>query len=155
MAYGDFKDLARGTSTEKILCNKAYDIPKNLKYDGYQRDLTSMVYQFFDKKSVLLVDKSVSASGMKNENMSNKELAKELHKPIIRTFQKRKVYSSFMDNIWGADLADMQLTSKFTTGIHILLCVIDIIVNTHGLFLQKIKKILQLLKKILNNQLSK
>ena len=111
MAYGDFKDLARGTSTEKILCNKAYDIPKNLKYDGYQRDLTSMVYQFFDKKSVLLVDKSASASGMKNENMSNKELAKELHKPIIRTFQKRKVYSSFMDNIWGADLADMQLTS--------------------------------------------
>ena len=155
MAYGDFKDLARGTSTEKILCNKAYDIPKNLKYDGYQRDLASMVYQFFDKKSVLLVDKSASASGIKNENMSNKELAKELHKPIIRTFQKRKVYSSVMDNIWGADLADMQLTSQFTKGIHILLCVIDIIVNTHGLFLQKIKKILQLLKKILNNQLSK
>ena len=45
--------------------------------------------------------------------MSNKELAEELYKPIIRKFKKRKVHSSFIDNIWGADLADMQLISKF------------------------------------------
>ena len=45
--------------------------------------------------------------------MSNSELAEELHKPIIRKFGKRKVYSSFKENIWGADLADMQLISKF------------------------------------------
>ena len=77
-----------------------------------------MVYIFFDKKS--------SSSGIKNENISNKKLAEELHKPIIRKLKKRKVHSSFIDNIWGADLADMQLLSKFNTGICFLLCVIDI-----------------------------
>ena len=74
--------------------------------------------QWFDKKS--------PGSGTKNENMSNKELAEELHKLVIRNFQKRKVYSSFIDNIWVADLADMQLISKFNKGIRFLLCVIDI-----------------------------
>ena len=54
------------------------------------------------------------------------KLANELHKPIIRKFNKRKVYSSFKDNIWDADLADMQLLSKFNKGIRYLLCVIDL-----------------------------
>ena len=45
--------------------------------------------------------------------MSNKELAEELHKPIIRKFKKRKVHSTFINNTWGADLADMKLISKF------------------------------------------
>ena len=58
--------------------------------------------------------------------MSNKELAEELHKPIIRKSKRRKVYSSFIDNIWGADLADMQLISTLDKGICLLLCVIDI-----------------------------
>ena len=62
----------------------------------------------------------------KIENMSNQELAKELHKPIIRKFEKPKVYSSFRDNIWGADLVDMQLISKFNKGFRFLLYVIDI-----------------------------
>ena len=62
-----------------------------------------MVWKFFDKRS-----KKVLGSGIKN-----KQLADELHKPIIRKFKKRKVYSSFKDNVWGADLADMQLISKF------------------------------------------
>ena len=57
--------------------------------------------------------------------MSNKELVEELHKSIIRKFNKRKVDSSFIDNIWGAELADMQLTKKFIKGFF-LLCVIDI-----------------------------
>ena len=61
-----------------------------------------MVYRFFDKKT--------SDSNIKNENIPNKELAEELHKPIIRKFNKRKVHSLFIENIWGADLADMQLT---------------------------------------------
>ena len=56
----------------------------------------------------------------------NKQLAKELRKPIIRKFRKIKVYSAFRDNIWGADLADMQLISKFKKGFRFLLCVIDI-----------------------------
>ena len=49
-----------------------------------------------------------------------------MHKPIIRKFNKRKVQSPFIDNIWGADLADMQLISKFNKGFRFLLCVIDI-----------------------------
>ena len=53
-------------------------------------------------------------------------MAKELQKPIIRKFKKRKVYSGFKDNIWGADLADMQLISKFNKIFRFLLCVIDI-----------------------------
>ena len=56
----------------------------------------------------------------------NEQLAEELRKPIIRKFKKRKVYSTFKDNIWGADLADMQLLSKYNKGIRFLLCVIDI-----------------------------
>ena len=65
-----------------------------------------MVYKFFNKKS--------SGGPIKNEIISNKELAEEIHKPIIRKFEKRKVHSSFIDNIWSADLADMQLITKFT-----------------------------------------
>ena len=53
--------------------------------------------------------------------MSNKELAEELHKPIIRKFEKRKVNSLFIDNLWDADLARMQLISKFKKGIRFLL----------------------------------
>ena len=67
-----------------------------------------------------------SGSGIKNKNISNKELAEELHKPIIRKFKKRKVQSPLIDNIWGADLADMQLISKLNKGFRFLLSVIDI-----------------------------
>ena len=76
-----------------------------------------MVYKFFDSK--------VSGSGAKL-TLQNKQLAEELHKSIIRKFEKRKVYSTFKDNIWGIDLADMQLLSKYNKGIRFLLCVIDI-----------------------------
>ena len=117
MAYGDFKYLNRRTAADKILCDKAFNT-KNPKYDGYQRGLASMVYKFFDKKA--------SGGTFKNENISNKELAKELHKPIIRKFGKTKVHSPFVDNIWGADLTDMQLICKFNKGFRFLFCVIDI-----------------------------
>ena len=116
-AYGDSKDLAKRTIADKVLRDKAIKIASDEKYDRYQRGLTSMVYKFFDKKS--------SGSGIIN-NKQNIQLADELHKPIIRKFKKRKVYSSFRDNIWGADLADMQLLSKFNKGYRFLLCVIDI-----------------------------
>ena len=66
-----------------------------------------MVYKFFDKKS--------EGSGIVNTK-ENMQLAEELHKPIIKKLKKRKVYSSFRDNIWGADLTDMQLLSKFNKG---------------------------------------
>ena len=58
--------------------------------------------------------------------MQNKELAEDVHKLIIRKFEKQKVHLPFIDNIWGADSADMQLLSKFNNGIRLLLCVIDI-----------------------------
>ena len=84
MAYGDFKDLKRRTASDKILRDKAFGIAENPKYDGYQKGLASMVYKFFDKKS---------AGGCVNIPLEfNKELAKELHKPIIRKFKKRKVF---------------------------------------------------------------
>ena len=68
MAYEDFKDLNRRTAADKVLHDQAFNIAKNPKYDGYQCGLASMVYKFFDKKT--------SGGTVKNENMSNKELAK-------------------------------------------------------------------------------
>ena len=76
-----------------------------------------MVYKFFDKKT---------ADGGINMDVNNEKLAEELHKPIIRKLKKGTVYSGFKDNIWGANLADMQLTRKFNEGFRFLLCVIDI-----------------------------
>ena len=64
----------------------------------------------------MLWDKSVPGSGVNTPFDFNEQLAKELHEPIIRKFKKRKVYSVFKDNIWGADLAEMQLISKFNKG---------------------------------------
>ena len=85
-----------------------------------------MVYSFFDKKSTSLTDKSVSGSGVNIPLEFNEQLAEEIHKPITRNFKKRTVCSRFKDNIWGADLAGMQLISKFNKGFRFLLCVIDI-----------------------------
>ena len=76
-----------------------------------------MVYKFFDKKS--------QGSGLAN-NKENVQLANELQQPIIRKFNKRKMYCSFKDNTWGVDLADMQLLNKFNKGFRFLLCVNDI-----------------------------
>ena len=96
MVCGDFKYLTRRTVSDKILSAKAFDIAKDPKYDAYQR------------------------------GRFNKKLTEELHKAIIRKFDK-KVHSLFKDNIWGTDLADMQLISKFNKALRLLLlCVIDI-----------------------------
>ena len=70
-----------------------------------------------------------------NDIKQNIQLANKLHKPIIRKFKKRKICSGFKDNIWGADLADMQLISQFNKGFRFLLCSIDILVSMLGLFL--------------------
>ena len=110
MSCGHFKELARRAASDKILRDKAFNIAKNPKYDGYQRGLASMAYKFFNKKN--------SGSSIKNE------LAEELHKPVIKIFKKRKVQSPFISNIWGADLADMQLIRKFNKRFRFLLRVI-------------------------------
>ena len=84
MAYGDFKDLARRTASGKVLRDKAFNIAKNLKYDGYQRGLASMVYKFSNEKFASLADKSTEGSGV--ALLQNEQLAEELHKPIIKKF---------------------------------------------------------------------
>ena len=77
MTYGDFKDLTKRTAADKVLRDKAFNITKDPKYDGYQKGLASMVYKFFDKKT--------AGSGIKSMPQ-NEQLAEELHKPIIRKF---------------------------------------------------------------------
>ena len=124
MAYKFFKDLAKRTAADKVLRDKAFKITSDQKYDGYQRGLASMVYNFFDKKSQ--GSSRPLSSAWQLANKENMQLADELHKPIIRKFKKRKVYLSLRDNIWGVDLADIQLLSKFNKIFRFLLCVIDI-----------------------------
>ena len=95
-----------------------YNIASNPEYNGYQRALASMVYKFFDKKS--------TGSGINKVKSSSSILADELHKPIVKKCDKRKVYSQFKDNIWGVDLADMQSLSRKKKGIKYFLCAIDL-----------------------------
>ena len=83
-----------------------------------------MVYKFFDKKT--RGSGAAEPSYLERVNNESLKLVDELHKPIIRKFNKRKVYSSFKDNISRVDLADMQLLSKFNKRIKYLLCVIDL-----------------------------
>ena len=89
-----------------------------------------MVYKFFNKKStgsgIVNTTTTTTTTNNNNDTKQNLQLAEELNKPIIRKFKKRKAYSGFKDNIWGADLADMQLISKFNIVFRFLLCVIDI-----------------------------
>ena len=82
MAYGDFKDLAKRTASDKVLRDKAFNIAKNPKYDGYQRGLASMVYKFFDKSS--------KESSVNIEIKPSEQLAEKLHKPIIRNLKKEQ-----------------------------------------------------------------
>ena len=101
-AYADNKNLINRTKADKVLRDKAYNVASHPEYYGYQRGLASMVYKFFDKTSM--------GSGIVKSN--SLKLTDELHKPVIRKFNKRKVYSQFKDNIWGVGLADMQSLSK-------------------------------------------
>ena len=131
VVYGKSKDLAKRTESDKVLRHKAFEIASNPKYDGYKRGLASMVYKFFDEKS--------SGGGVATE--PNFQPENELHRQIIRKFKRRKVYSSFRDNIWGVDLADMQSLSKYNKGIKYLLCRTDFsIVNTFQKIISKGRK---------------
>ena len=123
-AYAKYKDVENRLISDQKLRNSAYDIASNPKYDGYQRGLASMVYKFFDSKVVPLdkmsgkgnakstAEPSAFARSSLERTENNKILAEELHKPVIKKFNKRKVYSQFKDNIWGVDLADTQSLSK-------------------------------------------
>ena len=102
-------------------------------YGGYQRVLASMVYKFFDSKVAPIDKKTMSGKGnVKHSSLertkNNKILAEELHKPVIKEFDKRKVYSQFRDNIWGVDLADTQSLSK-KIKVFNLLCALDLFIK--------------------------
>ena len=91
MAYEGFTDLTRRKVSDKILRDDGFNIAKSQKYNGYQRGLASIVGKFFDKK--------FSGIGIKNKNISNKELVEGLLKPIINKLKKRKVLLLFKENI--------------------------------------------------------
>ena len=116
MAYGKSNDLAKKTQSDKVLTDKAFKIVSDPKYEGYQRGLASIFYNFFDRKS--------SGSGIDVE--PNYWLVNELCRQIIRKSKIRKFYSSFRDGIWDVDLADMQSLSKYNKGIKYLICAVDL-----------------------------
>ena len=122
-AYADHEDLISRTKSDKALRDKAYDIASNPEYDGYQRGLASMVYKLFYKKSTA---EPSSLERMGSGIASSLILANELHKPIIKKFDKGKVYSQFKDNMRGVDLADMQSLSRKNKGIKYHLWAIDL-----------------------------
>ena len=119
-AYAKYKDRGKRKQSDIVLKNKPLKIATDPRVNGYQRGLASMVYKFLNERT--------KGSGINNKRnlLVNSQLAEELYKPIIKNFKRRKVYSSFKDNIWGVDLADMQLISKYNKGIRYLLCVIDL-----------------------------
>ena len=114
MAYIDFKDFSRRAASDKVfLPDKAFNIAKNPKYDGFQRCIAVVAYELFDKTS----SGPITLGGLiKSKIMSNQQLAEELRKPVTRKIGKRKAYSPFKDNIFAADLADMQIVSQFNKG---------------------------------------
>ena len=118
MVYRDFKE---------ILSDKAFTMLKIQNMMDIKGVLLRWLIIFFKKKLT-------SGGGIKNENISNKELPGEFHKAIIRKCDKRKVQSSFIDKIWNIDLAHMQLIGKFNKQICFLLCVLIFSVNMHELF---------------------
>ena len=116
-AYAKYKDRANRRQSNIVLKIKALKIAADPRVNGYQRGLAS---KFFNKRT------KGSGINLQANSLNNELLAEELHNPIIKNFKRRKVYSSFKDNIWGVDLADMQLISKYNKGIRYLLCVIDL-----------------------------
>ena len=99
MPYTTFRDFRRRTIADKVLCDKTFNIDKNSKYDEHQRDKKFLLEQL--KMRLFLI--------------KNKQ-------KILRKFNKRKVRSPFRDKIWGANLADMELISKFNERFRFLLC---------------------------------
>ena len=106
-AYAKYQGRANRRQSDIDLKNKALKIATDPRVNGYERGLASMVYKFFNERT------KGSGINLQANSLNNEVLAEELHKPIIKNFKRRKVYSSFKDNIWGVDLADMQLISKY------------------------------------------
>ena len=112
-AYSDGKDLPKRTISDKILKDRVYVIARNRIYDGYQRALAIMFYKFFDKRTGLGVS-------------VNEKVTKESHEPVIKKFKRRKFYAGFKDNLWAAELPEMESLSSKNKNVRYLLCVKDI-----------------------------
>ena len=113
-AYYDGEDLAKKTTSDNILIERAYEVAGNHNFDEYQKELASMsISKFLGKKKGLGIS-------------VNEQLAKDLHKPIITKFKRIKVYARFKGNIWAAELAAMESLSTKNHSVKHLLCVIDV-----------------------------
>ena len=106
------------TDSDKVLRKKVFSIAKISKYDGYQIGLVSMVYNFFAKSS----STTYKGIGINSDVVPENQ---QLQNAINRKFEKQRVYSSFKDNAYDANLAGMELISKFNKVFHFFLCVID------------------------------
>ena len=107
-AYSDSKDLAERTISDKVLKDRAHEIARNPNDDGYQRGLASMMHKFFNKKSGSGAKASVNncyqrglasmmykffdkKTGLGAKASVNKDLAEELHKPVIKKSKRKRV----------------------------------------------------------------
>ena len=91
MAYGDFKDLERRAASDSVLRDKAFNVAKNPKYDGYQREPAFMVYKFFDKKTLGSGVTTLANNG-RPLDISTQKLAEELHKLITKKIIKNSLF---------------------------------------------------------------
>ena len=98
--------------------DRAYEIVRNCKYDGYQRALASMVYNIFDKKS--------TGSGSNKQSESKCKSAEELHEPVTKKLKRRKVYARFKKKYFGKDLAEIESLSSKNKIVNCLLFAIDV-----------------------------
>ena len=117
LTYAGFKNLPRKTTSDKAIRSESFNFAKCPKSDGYQYRLPSIVYMFFNKKASGGAVTRADKSAIKSKIITNQQLTKYLHKPIIRKSEKCRVCSSFKDNISVADLADAQLISKYNKEI--------------------------------------
>ena len=122
MTYGDFKQLTRITVSDKLLHDKASNIAKNSKYNGYQKYFAPLFYTSFHIKASATCANKFSGSGIKKENISNKELAEKLHNQITGKFRKKIVQSFFIENVRCAYFVDMQLICKCNQLIFFIMC---------------------------------
>ena len=97
MDYEDIKNLLRRTTSEKVLHDKAFNVAKKSKYGGYQCELTTIVYKLIDKMSATHKETGINSNAVSN----NQQLAKELHKIVIKKLKKCMIYSSFKDKMLG------------------------------------------------------
>ena len=126
--------------SDKVLPEKAFAIPNNLEFDGYQSWLISIVYVFFNKKSRNTTHEFTTRTGIYNAVSEKQQLDSLIQKPMTRIFEKHKVIWSFQDNFWGSDHVDRQLISKHNKRVKFLLCVIDIYCKYTWLLFRRTKK---------------